>query len=345
MAAHNSESANSESANSESASYDVGYGKPPRHTQFQKGRSGNPGGRPPRDPANRLKDLTLQEAYRTVVVRRPDGVVDPVQAVRAVLRSQIELAMNGNVRAQRDILFAVRTFELQESRESTLEASLEAAQQKVADLEAALEEAEKRAPPPQRKVSIHEAARRIRLLLQLDKAEREAAKTEAAKTEGDKTEADKNDACALAKETAGEDRGEEAASAVATEPRPENGAAPAAPPVASTRLADARPARPPSGRRARHRAQEPAPPAGADLRPRVLRNRCVRHRTGDAVLPFNVTWKQLVSRHGQRQKSRNSLLSSQFSGNPDAGRAEGAKPRRGRMSCSAPHPDMRSWPG
>jgi len=26
--------------------YDVGYGKPPLHTRFQKGRSGNPNGRP-----------------------------------------------------------------------------------------------------------------------------------------------------------------------------------------------------------------------------------------------------------------------------------------------------------
>ncbi len=28
------------------ADYEVGYGKPPRHTRFKKGRSGNPRGRP-----------------------------------------------------------------------------------------------------------------------------------------------------------------------------------------------------------------------------------------------------------------------------------------------------------
>ncbi len=26
--------------------YEVGYGKPPKHTRFEKGRSGNPKGRP-----------------------------------------------------------------------------------------------------------------------------------------------------------------------------------------------------------------------------------------------------------------------------------------------------------
>ena len=29
-----------------SAGYDIGYGKPPEHSRFQKGQSGNPKGRP-----------------------------------------------------------------------------------------------------------------------------------------------------------------------------------------------------------------------------------------------------------------------------------------------------------
>ena len=39
--------------------YDVGYGKPPRHTRFQKGQSGNPRGRSCR--SKNLKTL-LSEA-------------------------------------------------------------------------------------------------------------------------------------------------------------------------------------------------------------------------------------------------------------------------------------------
>src|SRR5215468_1174210 len=94
-----------------SASYEVGYRKPPRHTQFQKGQSGNPGGRPRRSRTVRLDELALYEAYRTTIVME-DGHATPMPAVQAVLRSQLQNAASGNVRAQRDILAMIRTIEL-----------------------------------------------------------------------------------------------------------------------------------------------------------------------------------------------------------------------------------------
>src|SRR5215468_1376999 len=93
-----------------SASYEVGYRKPPRHTQFQKGHSGNPGGRPRRLPAERLEELALYEAYRTTIVME-DGHAIPMPAIQAVLRRQLESAASGNVRAQRDILAMIRDIE------------------------------------------------------------------------------------------------------------------------------------------------------------------------------------------------------------------------------------------
>ena len=42
--------------------YEVGYGKPPRHSRFVKGRSGNPRGRPP--GTKNLKTL-LSEALKS----------------------------------------------------------------------------------------------------------------------------------------------------------------------------------------------------------------------------------------------------------------------------------------
>ncbi len=94
-----------------SAPYEVGYGKPPRRTQFQKGRSGNPGGRSRKAPATRLRELALREAYRTVIVYE-DGHAVPMPAIQAVLRSQIDVAAGGNVRAQSAILAMIGDIEV-----------------------------------------------------------------------------------------------------------------------------------------------------------------------------------------------------------------------------------------
>src|SRR5215472_12301628 len=103
-----------------SASYEVGYRKPPRHTQFRKGQSGNPGGRPGRLPAERLEELALYEAYRTTIVME-DGHAMPMPANQAVLRRQLESAASGNVRAQRDILAMIRDIERVRSIASLLD--------------------------------------------------------------------------------------------------------------------------------------------------------------------------------------------------------------------------------
>jgi hypothetical protein len=94
-----------------SAPGEVGYGRPPRHTQFRKGQSGNPGGRPRRSEIERMKALVLHEAYRTVVIRDDDGRAVPASIVQAVLRGQIKLAIDGNGPAQRAILATVERLE------------------------------------------------------------------------------------------------------------------------------------------------------------------------------------------------------------------------------------------
>jgi Family of unknown function (DUF5681) len=101
-----------------SAPCKVGYGNPPRHTRFRKGQSGNPRGRPPRPRAHRVKALTLKEAYRGVAIIE-NGRAEPVTAIQAILRSQVELAVKGNVQAQRAVLAAVRALEKEEEMAAT----------------------------------------------------------------------------------------------------------------------------------------------------------------------------------------------------------------------------------
>ena len=89
--------------------YVLGYGKPPEHTRFRPGSSGNPRGRPkgsknksklPALSEERLKSILLEEAYRTIKVNDGAGQVS-VPMAQAVIRSLAVNAVKGNQRAQR----------------------------------------------------------------------------------------------------------------------------------------------------------------------------------------------------------------------------------------------------
>jgi hypothetical protein len=120
------------SAAHKSAPYTVGYGKPPLHTRFREGQSGNPSGRPRRTAGERAKALALREAYRTVTVNEGGKAL----ALPAILRSQIVLATKGNVQAQRAVLAAIQEIE-QESAEEAARAAQAAPKGPFNDIEAA----------------------------------------------------------------------------------------------------------------------------------------------------------------------------------------------------------------
>src|SRR5262245_9357153 len=88
----------------------VGYGRPPVHSRFRKGQSGNPTGKRRHGEAERVEALIWQEVYRLLTVRDGDTVTK-IPALQAVIRSHIASALKGNVAAQRALLQLVQNSE------------------------------------------------------------------------------------------------------------------------------------------------------------------------------------------------------------------------------------------
>jgi Family of unknown function (DUF5681) len=107
-----------------SGEYPIGYGRPPVESQFRKGESGNPRGRPRGTKTASAKAMVLQEAYRPITVREGDDVL-ALPAIQAVMRQLVRLAAKRNGPAQRRLIDMVQTIE----QELTVEANAKAAQQ------------------------------------------------------------------------------------------------------------------------------------------------------------------------------------------------------------------------
>lgn len=75
---------------------EIGYGKPPKHRQFQKGVSGNPRGRR-KGQSNLKTDLEL-ELGEMIQMRRAGGEV-AISKRRVLIKSVLAAALEGNMAA------------------------------------------------------------------------------------------------------------------------------------------------------------------------------------------------------------------------------------------------------
>lgn len=112
--------------------YDVGYGKPPEHSRFKKGESGNPKGRP-RGAKNFSTDL--REELNEKVPVRENGKVKKLTKQRAIVKGQVNKAMSGDGRAA-DIVFKMAAASLGDDMEADLNTPLSADDEKL--IEAAI---------------------------------------------------------------------------------------------------------------------------------------------------------------------------------------------------------------
>lgn len=92
--------------------YDVGYGKPPKHTQFKPGQSGNPKGRP--KGTRNLKTDLAEELGESIIVNE-GGRSKTITKQRAMIKSLIARAVNGDPKAfQAAIQMAVTLLPVEE---------------------------------------------------------------------------------------------------------------------------------------------------------------------------------------------------------------------------------------
>lgn len=87
-----------------SEEYKVGYRKPPKHSQFKPGRSGNPSGRPitkPRADTSGQVDRDILDVAN-MPVKGANG--EEVPMARAVTMSLARAALNGNASASKVFL-------------------------------------------------------------------------------------------------------------------------------------------------------------------------------------------------------------------------------------------------
>ncbi|HXC43334.1 MAG TPA: DUF5681 domain-containing protein [Candidatus Dormibacteraeota bacterium] len=88
----------------------VGYKKPPRHTQFKPGQSGNPKGRPKK--AATLPDV-LSKELRTRVPIVNNGKRKKVSLLVAIMKQHLNKAANGDSKAAAMVLNLIKENKLE----------------------------------------------------------------------------------------------------------------------------------------------------------------------------------------------------------------------------------------
>ena len=80
--------------------YEIGFGKPPKHSRFRKGLSGNPQGRP---KGRRNLATVLERTLQEKVVINENGVRRTVTKLEAAVKQLVNKAAAGDLAALRQL--------------------------------------------------------------------------------------------------------------------------------------------------------------------------------------------------------------------------------------------------
>ena len=108
--------------------YEVGYGKPPQHTRFAKGQSGNPRGRP---PGAKSFNTLLDEALNERVLVAENGGRRKVSKRQAIVTQLVNRAATADFRAIKMLLDFARDSERETEPVSPQTAEFSEAEERV----------------------------------------------------------------------------------------------------------------------------------------------------------------------------------------------------------------------
>lgn len=91
--------------------YEVGYRKPPVHSRFPKGKSGNPSGRPRKKTLAEVVDAALHEP----VVVTENGKRKTITKLEAMTKQLVNKGASGDARVAKMLMDFIRVVEAQAS--------------------------------------------------------------------------------------------------------------------------------------------------------------------------------------------------------------------------------------
>lgn len=98
------------SASLEHGTYEVGYGKPPKHSQFKPGQSGNPKGRP---KGAKSPFTVLRDELQNKVVIKERGKLKKVSNLHAIMKRMVADTLSGKPSQMRILFTLLHIFEAQ----------------------------------------------------------------------------------------------------------------------------------------------------------------------------------------------------------------------------------------